>query len=104
MAKVTIKRHDNGFYFTDTLSATGANFTGASVKFLLKRGTTEFEDAAEFVDESEGTVRYQPGASFPSAIGTYSQEWEVTFSDSSVLTFPSAGYNVVKILADLNDA
>lgn len=58
--------------------------------------------AATIVSAAAGTVTYTAGVGFLTAIGDYSQEWQVTFPDASVLTFPSNGYNKIIILDDLN--
>ena len=39
---------------------------------------------------------------WPTELGEYLQEWEVTFSDGGILTFPSGGHNTIKIIEDLN--
>lgn len=105
MSAVTIKRHDTAILFTDTLVKNGAplNLTNCSVKFLLKKKSTVFSATATVVNALTGQVSYGPNVNLPDALGTYNQEWEVTFNDATVLTFPSSTYNTVTILEDLND-
>lgn len=100
----TVKAYDTAVVFTGTLKTddTPIDLTGATVKFLLKRSGTEFGDTATIVSATSGTVSYSPGPTFPKTPGRWQQEWEVTFSDDSILTFPSDGYNFVTILRDLN--
>lgn len=104
--KASIKAGDTGIEFTATLKRGGdaVDLTSATIKFLLRNRATAaaFSAAATIVSAESGTVRYVPGAGFPTTPGTYSQEWEVTFPDTSVLTFPSAGYNTLVIDDDLN--
>jgi len=108
MPTVTIKRNDTSLLFTDTLLTNGiaVDLTGASVIFLIKRkgdNTSAFSAAATITDAPSGQVEYGgplPGG-FPTAAGIYAHEWEVTFSDSSILTFPSDGNNTVIIDPDL---
>lgn len=99
-----IKSQDTAVTFTDTLTLDGAavNLTGATVLFLIANESLAFSGAATVVNAASGTVRYLPGAGFPTTPGLYQQEWEVTFADASKLTFPSDRYNKVTILEDLN--
>lgn len=104
MTTTTIKAYDTAITFTSTLETNGVaqNLTGATVQFILKRSATVFSAAATIVSATAGTVRYSPGGGFPTTVGTYKQEWEVTFGDSTILTFPSSSYNEVVIIADLD--
>lgn len=105
MSEVTIKRYDTGLVFTDTLINDGVpvDLTGCTVKFIMKKGMLVFSAAAVIVAPEAGTVSFGP-AQLPSEVGSYSQEWEVTFNDQRVLTFPSNTYNTVRVIADLNNA
>jgi hypothetical protein len=109
-ASVTIKSYDTGIQFTDALKLAGAayNLTGCSLKFIIRlKGVTAadaFADAATIVSAVAGTVSYLPGAGFPTDVGKYQQEWEVTTPLNRVITFPGGEYNEVKIITDLNEA
>ena len=110
----TIKSHDTAITFSDALTLGGVAYdlTGCTVKFVLRNRTNDgdggvraFSDAATVVSEPAGTVSYQPGAGFPTQIGKYRQEWEVTIvATGRTLSFPSDDYNDVKIIEDLNGA
>ena len=109
MATATIKQYDTAITFNDTLTKDGSpvDLTGASVKFLMKKGATLYEATASIVVAASGTVKFDVfGATptFPTAAGDWEQEWEVTFTDSSKLTFPSGSYNTVTIMKDLDQA
>lgn len=102
-----IKAFDTAIDFTLTaeLDGTAVDLTGATVKFLLKSttaGATAFEGAATLDDAENGVVIYSPSGQFPTTAGTYEQEWEVTQSDGTVLTFPLTYKNKVVIIEDLN--
>ena len=101
-----IKAYDTAITFTDTLTVNGvaSDLTDAAVLFILKASDgTVFSDAASLAsDPTTGGVSYQPGTGFPTAAGSYKQEWEVTYLDTTKLTFPSDGYNKVTIIEDLN--
>jgi len=103
MSKVTIKSNDTALNFTDTLLLNGQpfNLTGCTVDFKMK-GSTSFADSATVVSAADGTVSYQPGVSFPTTAGKYSQEWEVTDTNGKILTFPSDDYNQVVIIANIS--
>ena len=102
---MTIKANDTAVTFSDTLSidGTAADITGSTVTFIMDSDddAPAFSAAATIVDPIAGTVSYTPTAGFPTAPGTYKQEWQVTFPSGKILTFPSETYNKVKIIADL---
>jgi len=104
----TIKAFDTAITFSDTLTRDGVaeNLTDASVKFLIseRTGGTAFSASATIVSAAAGTVSYQPSAGFPTTAGKYIQEWEVTFSDGRILTFPGNRHNKIKIIEDINRA
>lgn len=107
MNAVKIKSNDTAIQFTGELKIDGvtADLTGASVRFLLKLKKspyTAYSLTATIENASEGSVSYTPATGFPTTVGEYRQEWQVTFADSSILTFPSDSYNTVTILDDLN--
>jgi hypothetical protein len=105
MTTVKIKSGDTAIEFTSTLQTNGTavNLTGATVVMLLKLGDAAgTSHSATIVSAAAGTVKCVPGGSFPTTAGRYLQEWQVTFSDTTILTFPSDGYNFVVILDDLN--
>jgi hypothetical protein len=104
---VSVKAHDIGVLFSDTLTATGFDFSGSTVKFLLKNVTAGTVISKTAVLDTgvvgSATVHYTTVATDLDVSGTYSQEWEIT-KGGNVLSFPSTGYNKVVILADLNNA
>jgi hypothetical protein len=100
---IAIKRHDTKGKFTDVLKLDGSpvDLTDASVKFLMKKTGLAISQVATIVSPTAGSVEYQPTADDVAAKGDFNQEWEVTFVDGSILTFPNDGYNTVKIWDDL---
>src|SRR5580765_6545913 len=103
MTTVNIKQHDTKGIFTDTLKVDGVvvNLTGCTVRFLLRKPGLTITQSATVVTPLAGDVSYQPVAGDVSETGKYQQEWEVTFGDSRILTFPNGDYNVVIIEDDL---
>lgn len=105
MTTVTIKSGDTAIEFTSTLvivSDDEWSLTNTDVRFLLKKGNIAYSFDATVVDANARTVKYIPGAGFPKQPGKYIQEWEVTFSNDTTLTFPCEGANYVIIENDLN--
>lgn len=100
---------------TTLLDADGAavNLTGATVRFLMRpRGETELTvDGTAVIDDDEtsGIVSYQWAEADPlydivgdtTTAGDYDAEFEVTFADGSVQTFPNSRYLRIKILRQL---
>lgn len=102
---VQVKRGDVGAILADTLNADGlANLNNATAVLLLLR--EYYTDVlltftATIISSTARTVQYviQSGDLVE---GVYRQEWQVTFVDASVLTFPSRGTNWVFVGQDLN--
>jgi len=107
MNSVTVKQHDTKITFRDTPLINGmavppANFAGCTVSFLMKGDDTTIPAIKQAaVIAGDGTFSYAPVAGDVASIGNFKQEWEVVYPDSSKLTFPNGGYNLVKIIADL---
>lgn len=102
-----IKRNDTGEALQCTLVdglGTAPNLTGASVRFLMRRegkSTAKVSAAAEVVSADGGVVRYVWQAGDTDAAGDYEGEFEVTFIDGKVMTFPSSRYIQISILSDV---
>lgn len=105
MARFKIKAYDTAIIFTATLTSDDepVTLTGATVRFLLKLGSgSVFSATATIVSATAGTVSYTPGVGFPTTAGVYDQEWEVVFSNGTILTFPNSRHNKVEIIRDLD--
>lgn len=108
MATDKIKANDTRQQLTGTLELDGAavNLTGCTILCLLKLNEspyTAYSLSASIVSAVAGTVKCLATTSgFPTVAGTYKQEWQVTFGDATILTFPSNAWNTLIILDDLN--
>lgn len=93
--RATLKDSDN----------TVINLTGATVRFHMRTigGTTAKVDSAATVvsPATSGVVQYDWVAADTDTVGTYQAEFEVTYSDGTIETFPNNGYIVVEITDDI---
>ena len=92
--------------FSTLSDSTGAvDLTGASVQFIMRArdGTMKVNAAATIDDAAAGLVSYVWTLGDTDTPGVYPQEWEVTFPDGKIATFPNAGYNYVTVARDLAD-
>lgn len=106
-----IKRNDTAPSITATLqaSSTAVDIQNATVRFhMLDSGGAVVVDAAANNDQvtdgsdgSTGKVSYDWAAADTDVAGTFRAEWEVTFSDGTIRTFPTPGYTTVIIHGDL---
>jgi uncharacterized protein YfaS (alpha-2-macroglobulin family) len=79
-------------------SGTAVDLTGAEVQFRLlePRGkTVKLSASATIHDAPNGVVRYSWGTDDTDEAGRYRAEFEVTYADDSVETFPNDGYHDV---------
>jgi hypothetical protein len=56
---------------------------------------------AVIVTADQGLVRYDWDAADTNAIGSFQAEFEVTYADTTVETFPNDGYIRVEIISDI---
>lgn len=77
--------------------------TGASIRFIMSAidGTIKVNDTGTVIDGAAGHVRYEWVAADTDTTGTYIAEWEVTYPNSTIETFPSSGYFEIRIMDDL---
>jgi hypothetical protein len=103
---VQLKRNDTKDTITYTvtnLDGSIVNLTGASVKFVMGKNKTLITNAAAtIVSAAAGTVSYTLTESDTLQAGTFNAEFEVTFSDGKVKTYPSNGYILVNIQANVD--
>lgn len=80
------------------------NLTGASVQFHMKSldGALKIDTTMTIVDATGGIVQYDWQTGDTDTVGTYNVEFEVTYSDSSIETFPNNGNKVVSVVRELN--
>jgi predicted phosphodiesterase len=95
-----IKQHDTYPPLSAIIArdADVVDLTGATVQFHMG---DVVDSEAEIVDAENGRVRYVWVEGDTDTAGSYRAEFEVTFSDGAIETFPQGGYVSVFIREDL---
>lgn len=102
-----IKRNDTSPSMLATLqdaNGDAADITAASVRFHLRPISSQavtVDEEATIVTALDGLVRYDWQAADTATIGSYQAEFEVTYADTTVETFPNDGYIRVEIISDI---
>ena len=101
-----IKRNDTAPALAATCQDADGNaidITGASVRFHMidKNDVTVVDAAATIVSASAGTIKYAWQAADTDESGSFRGEFEVTYSDSTIETFPNSNYIQIQIYDDL---
>ena len=102
-----VKQNDTSPAMLATLQDADGNavdITAASVRFHMRTiggSAVKTDQAAAIVDAELGEVRYDWTASDTDTIGSYQAEFEVTYADASIETFPNDGYIRVEIIDDI---
>lgn len=107
MMAFTIKQNDTSPALQATLqdyAGTPINLVGATVRFHLKGldGSLVVDAPMTVTNALGGVVRYNWQAADTDVVGTYSAEFEVTYLDLSVETFPNTDNIAVVITPELN--
>lgn len=103
----SIKQNDTSPSLQATLKDAALNpvdLTGATVMFHMKSidGTVKVDQQMTITNASGGVVQYDWQSGDTDTVGTYYVEFEVTYADSSVETFPNNGNKVVSVVRELN--
>lgn len=81
------------------------DLTGATVMFVMADNTEPrtavVEASATLTDAANGVVEYPWAVGDTAAPGSFVAEFEVTFADARVQSFPTVGYIDVTIVEDL---
>lgn len=76
----------------------------ANVRFLMRAigaNQTTVSAAAVVITPASGVVQYNWIAADTDTIGSYQAEFEVTYPDGTIETFPNNGYIRVEIIDDI---
>lgn len=102
-----IKQNDTSPFLLATLKDGNDNLidlTSATVRFHMRpigSTTVTVDAAAVVVNEDQGAVKYVWDAADTDTVGSYQAEFEVTYYDGSIETFPNDGYIRVEITDDI---
>ena len=103
-----IKQNDTASFITrDLKDAFGApvNVTGATVKFSMRvkpAGTVKADDQdAVVVTAGTGRVRYEWTAANTNTADEYEGEFQVTYANGKIQTFPNDGHIPIVITDDI---
>tara|TARA_E500000318_G_C3554652_1_gene210517 strand:+ start:1285 stop:1605 length:321 start_codon:yes stop_codon:yes gene_type:complete len=102
-----IKQNDTSPSLQATLkdaSGTAIVLTGASVRFHMKAldGTVKVDAAMTITSASGGVVQYDWQTGDTDTVGSYSVEFEVTYSDNTIETFPNNQNLTISVVRELN--
>ena len=78
--------------------------TGATVRFhmrLKSDGTVKVDDAGSVISGTDGTIQYAWSAGDTDTAGLYEAEFELTYTDTTIETFPNDGYISVTVTDDI---
>jgi hypothetical protein len=103
----SIKQNDTSPSLQATLkdaALTPINLTGANVRLHMKSvdGTLKIDQPMSVVTPLQGIIQYDWQAGDTDTVGTYYVEFEVTYSDASVETFPNNGNKTISVVRELN--
>ncbi len=99
-----IKRGDTLPAIRFALEPATTVLTGASVRFLMRvRGGAQVTEGVAQIVTATGTptVQYDWTAEDTAEAGQFEAEFEVTYPDGAVETFPNAGFIPVRISEDV---
>jgi hypothetical protein len=103
---VTLKRSDDGYTFNYTVvedDGTIVNLIGATAKFRMgNRNKIIFTNPATVIDAVNGIVSYTFAGADTIYDGGFVGEFEITFSNGAVLSYPRTGYLSVIIQANVD--
>lgn len=81
------------------------DLTGATVKFHMTgpvpATTSKVNSAGALVDAANGVVKYQWIAADTNTAGDFNAEFQITFSDARVKTYPNTANFTVHVTPDL---
>ena len=103
----SIKQNDTSPSIQATLKDSAqspVDLTDATVMFHMKSvdGTVKVDRQMTITNASGGVVQYDWQAGDTDTVGTYYVEFEVTYADASVETFPNNGNRAVSVVRELN--
>ena len=102
-----IKQNDTSPFMTASLkdaSDSAVDIQGATVRFHMRavgETTVKVDDAAVITDGENGGVKYEWSSGDTDTVGQYQAEFEVTYANNKVETFPNNSYILVQVVDDI---
>ena len=83
---------------------TPVNLTAATAKIFVKSvdGTLKIDESVDIINDTLGVVRYDWQTGDTDTVGTYSVEFQVTYTDGAIETFPNTGSIALVVTKELN--
>jgi len=83
---------------------TPVNLTAATAKIFIKSvdGTLKVNEDLQIINAALGVVRSDWQVGDTNTVGTYSVEFQVTYTDGAVETFPNTGSIALVVTKELN--
>ena len=103
----SIKQNDTAPSLRATLldgDGNPVNLSGSTVRFhmrLLGQTAIVVNQSATLIDAANGIAQYNWVAADTDTIGSYQAEFQVTYSDGAIETFPNDSYIRVDIIDDI---
>lgn len=101
---ITLKKNDTKDNIKATLSNESGpvDLTGATVRFLMsRRGVLKVDRGAQVQDAANGIVWMVFEQGDTDEAGLFQAEFEVTFPDARIETFPNDSFILINIISDL---
>lgn len=83
---------------------TAIDVSGATIEFQMSSidGTNKISSAGSIVTAASGIIKYVWSADDLDTVGTFNASFQITFSDSTILTIPSKGYMKIIVQKELS--
>lgn len=105
MADFNIKQGDTGPALIYELLPVTTDLTGASVVFNMRTSSgtvvVDRQDALIITETGSPTVRYDWSAGETDIVGSHQAEFEVTYADGMVETFPNRNFISITVWDDI---
>ena len=103
----SIKQNDTSPSLQATLkdsTLTPISLNGATVQFHMKSldGVVKVDETMTIVDSDNGIIRYDWQTGDTDTVGTYNVEFQVTYYDTTIETFPNNGNLVINVVRELS--
>jgi len=85
-------------------SGDAVDLTNATSRFHMRTmggSTASVDAAAQIIDEATGVVQYNWVSGDTVTNGTFEGEFEVTYPDGTIETFPNDGYITIEVTDDI---